>query len=137
MFSKLQDGNFIICGFVPSDSALRTTQSGKSLCKWSVKVGEVGSGEEREAKWVNCQAWQKAAQAASRIRKGDTVLAVGRIEENEYNGKTYKNLVCEFVSVMPYAAEPDREDKPDEPYTADVGNLSQFEEILGDGDVPF
>lgn len=40
MYSKLQDGSFIICGYVARDSEMKTSQNGKTYTKWSVKVGE-------------------------------------------------------------------------------------------------
>lgn len=129
MQSKLQDGSIIVCGYVAKDAELKTTQTGKSLCRWSVSVGTRQKGEEKETIWVSCQAWHDAARAASQIKKGDTVLAVGKIETNKYEGKTYKNLVCEFVSIMRGA--------PAESAPASSGfeDLSSFEAI--ENDVPF
>lgn len=140
MYSKLQDGSFIICGYVARDAELKTVgQNNSSLCRWSVKVGEKQSGDKKESIWTNCQAWHDNARAASAIKKGDTVLCVGKLEANEYEGKTYKNLVCEFVSIMNAvpASQAVPPTKQDEPYTADTGILSQYETLLGDGDVPF
>lgn len=133
MQSKLQDGNIIICGYVARDAELKSTQTGKSLCRWSVKVGEKQNGEQKEAIWVNCQAWHGTARAASAIKKGDTVLAVGKLDISEYEGKTYKNLVCEFVSIMKDVPAP----QSGEPYIANTNDLSAYEEILGDGETPF
>lgn len=137
MYSKLQDGSFIVCGFVARDAEFKTTQNGKSLCTWSIKVGEKTSpteGERGEAIWTNCQAWHNAARYAASIKKGDTVLAVGRISVNEYEGKTYKNLVCEFISIM---KDTPAAPQSSEPYTANTNDLSAYEEILDDGEVPF
>lgn len=133
MYSKLQDGNFIICGFVARDSEIKTVGEKKSsLCKWSVKVGERQNGDKKETIWVNCQAWHDTARVASAIKKGDTVLCVGRIEENEHEGKVYKNLVCEFINIMKPVP---KNVQASVSATCDP-ELSEFEEILGD-DVPF
>lgn len=129
MQSKLQDGSVIVCGYVAKDAELKTTQTGKSLCRWSISAGTRQKGEEKETIWVNCQAWHDAARAASQIKKGDTVLAVGKIETNEYEGKTYKNLVCEFVSIM-------RGTLAENVATSnDFEDLSEFETL--EDDVPF
>ena len=99
MYSKLQDGSVIICGFVARDSEMKTSQNGKTYTKWSAKVGEKSSqnqGERSEAIWANCIAWHDIARLAGTIRKGDSVLAVGKIEISEYEGKTYKTLNCEW-----------------------------------------
>lgn len=140
MYSKLQDGNFIISGFVARNAEMKQTQSGKTYTTWSVKVAVKPSqnqGERGEAVWTDCKAWHDLARYATNIKKGDTVLCIGRLETNDYNGKTYKTLNCEFISIMgkgtaaPAPAQ--------EPHTADTASMafSEFEEILGDGDTPF
>lgn len=133
MYSKLQDGSFIVAGYVARDAEQKTTQSGKTLTRWSVAVGSRKKQDgQNETIWTNCQAWDRAAQIAAGIRKGDTVLCIGRIETNEYNGKTYKNLVCEFVSIMGNVLAP----APDANISAE-DDLSEFEELISDDEVPF
>lgn len=134
MYSKLQDGSFIIAGFVARDAEQKTTQNGNQFTRWSVAVGSKKTQDgQNETVWTNCQAWDKAAQVAAGIRKGDTVLCIGRIQNNEYNGKIYKNLVCEFVSIMGSSAAFSQQKSPDISAENDLG----FEEILADGEVPF
>lgn len=72
------------------------------------------------------------------LKKGDTVLCIGKIKVEDYtdrNGeaKKSKKLVCEFVmpmAVAPAAPQPVKN-------AALPDDLSDFEEILGDSDVPF
>lgn len=138
MYSKLQDGSFIICGYVARDSEMKTSQNGKTYTKWSVKVGEKPSqtqGGRNEAIWTNCIAWHDIARLAGTIRKGDTVLAVGKIETSEYESKTYKTLNCEYINIMEKTqvgsnSEPEHN-------AHENGILADYEEILSDGDVPF
>lgn len=135
MYSKLQDGSLIIAGYVARDAEQKTTQSGKTLTRWSVAVGSRKKQDgQNEAIWTNCQAWDKTAQIAAGIRKGDTVLCIGRIETNDYNGKTYKNLVCEFVSIMGNVPAPATARNA---AVSAEDDLSEFETILDDGEVPF
>ena len=137
MYSKLQDGSFIIAGFVAKDAEMKKSQNGKTYTNWSVKVGEKPSavqGERGEAIWTNCRAWHDAARYAAQIKKGDSVMVVGRIETNEHEGKTHKTLNAEFISIMGKTAPAAVSVAPAaDTYT----DLSQFEEILSDGDVPF
>ena len=137
MYSKLQDGSFMICGFVARDAEQKTTQNGKVMTVWSVAVGKKGQGDQAQTIWTNCKSWNKAAAAAADIRKGDTVLCIGRLETNDYNGKTYKNLVCEYVSIMGSGARtgnlPHNAADASSPY----GGLEEFETILADDEVPF
>lgn len=143
MYSKLQDGSFMVCGYVAKDAEMKTTQSGKTLTKWGVSVAKTKKEDGTwDTKWTNCQAWHDVARAASCIKKGDTVLCIGRMETNEYNGKTYKNLVVEFFCKMPTGTETavpaapsaaggaKKNDNPD-------NSLGDFEEIISDGEVPF
>lgn len=135
MYSKLQDGNFIISGFVARDAEMKTSQNGKTYTKWGVKVGEKPSqvqGERGEAIWTNCIAWHDMARYAGQIKKGDTVMVVGRIETSEYEGKTYKTLNAEYISIMGKA-----QTTATAPQQTDNNVLAEFEEILGDGDMPF
>ena len=138
MYSKLQDGNFIVCGYVARDSELKTVGEKKSsLCRWSVKAGEKANGEDKEAIWVSCQAWHEKARSAAAIKKGDTVLCVGKLEKNTGNdGKVYKNLVCEFVSVMKAVPKEQSVVLPPEGEN-ELVDLTEYEEILNDGDTPF
>lgn len=142
MFSKLQDGSFMIAGFVAQDSEMKTSQNGKTYTNWSVKVATKPSqnpNERGEAVWTNCRAWHDLARYAANIKKGDNVLCVGKLETSDYNGKTYKTLNCEYVSIMGKgAAAPAPSQEPTTANTDNMSyNLSDFEEILGDGDVPF
>ena len=64
------------------------------------------------------------------------MLCVGHIDKHEYNGKTYKDLVCEFIIKMGATAAP-----PPTQQSADLGaedDLAEFEEIIGGGeDLPW
>lgn len=138
MYSKLQDGSFIICGFVAKDSEMKTSQNGKTYTKWSVKVGEKApetEGGRSKAIWTNCIAWHDIARLAGTICKGDSVLAVGKIETSEYEGKTYKTLNCEYISIMAKAQRNSNSAYEHDVHKNDI--LADYEEILSDSDDPF
>lgn len=140
MYSKLSDGGFMVAGYVARDAETKTTQSGKTLTTWGVAAAKVKKDDGNyETKWTNCQAWHDTARAAANIRKGDTVLCIGHMETNEYNGKTYKNLVVEFFCKMPNVAEAAMPTSPAANNGAGISaedDLSEFEE-LATGDLPF
>lgn len=140
MYSKLSDGGFMVAGYVARDAETKTTQSGKTLTTWGVAAAKVKKDDGNyETKWTNCQAWHDTARAATNIRKGDTVLCIGHMETNEYNGKTYKNLVVEFFCKMPNGAEAAMPTSPSGNNGAGISaedDLSEFEE-LATGDLPF
>lgn len=135
MYSKLQDGSFIVAGYIARDAEMKQTQTGKTYTTWSVKVGEkppTTEGERGEAIWTNCKAWHDLARLAATIKKGDTVLCIGKIETSEYQGKTYKTLVCEYISIMG-AAPAQAQAAPAQNNTVPDG----YEELLTENDMPF
>ena len=139
MYSKLQDGSFIISGFVARDAEMKTSSNEKTYTKWSVKVGEKPSqvqGERGEAIWTSCIAWHDMARYAGQIKKGDTVMVVGRIEASEYEDKTYKTLNAEYISIMGKGAA-QAQTTATAPQQTDNSTLAEYEKILGDGDLPF
>lgn len=140
MYSKLSDGGFMVAGYVARDAETKTTQSGKTLTTWGVAAAKIKKDDGNcETKWTNCQAWHDTARAAANIRKGDTVLCIGHMETNEYNGKTYKNLVVEFFCKMPNGAEaamPTYQAGSSGAGISAEDDLSEFEE-LATGDLPF
>lgn len=142
MQTKLPDGSVMVAGYVPRDAEYKTVgDKGSSLTKFSVKVGEkpsVNVNERAEAVWCRCTCWHTVARASADIRKGDSVLAIGRLESHEYTDKntgevkTGTELVCEYVSVM--------RDRPAEPAAAEyaAGISGDFAEMNGnDDDLPF
>lgn len=63
------------------------------------------------------------------------MLCIGKLKSEEYNGKTYTKLVCEFVLAMP-----DGEVTPviqaSQNSANIIADLSDFEELAGD-ETPF
>lgn len=142
-FHKLQSGEFMVVGYVPKDAELKQVgQNNSSKTSFSVKASEKTLPDgKKEAQWTNCVAWHEMARICAGFKKGDVVMAVGKIETREYNGKTYKDLVVEFAvksgcdsipapaGTINHASDDVRIDASDD--------LSDFETILNDGDIPF
>lgn len=145
-FTKLQSGDFMVVGYVPKDAEMKQVgQNNSSKTTFSVKASETTKPDgSKEAQWTNCVAWHDLARVCAGFKKGDFVLAVGKIETNEYNGKTYKNLVVEFATkaggapvVVPSGSlEPAAAGGSSETSNP-LGDLGEYEEILADGDMPF
>ena len=129
----------IVCGSLPRDAKLQYVGDKQTpLCKFGLKVGERpaadGSGQ-REAVWCNCTCWRKVAEAASKARKGDVALAVGRIQESVYTNRegeevTGRELVCEGVFLMNNRSE---ENKP----AVYAHTVTDVGEVVADDDLPF
>lgn len=144
-FMKFPSGEFIVVGPIPKDAEYKTVgDKQSSLTKFSVKASErTDASGQKTASWTNCTAWHAAARACKDFKKGDVVLVIGKIEEREYvsNGETKKSkeLVVDFVTKMDHIAQ----DLVPAPIpTAQAGgsgdvDLSDFEELISDGDMPF
>lgn len=137
MQGKLQDGSIIISGILGNDPEYKQVGEKKSsLTKFSVKVGErptAKADEKPEAIWAYCQCWHELARAAAQLKKGDSVLCIGRMETREYNGKEYKSLNCDFVTKSLSTVSPKNENKQDQPQEL----LEDYEELLTDDGCPF
>ena len=95
------------------------------MCLFSLAVGK---REDTTIIFVNCKAWRNNADYAAGIRKGDSVMAIGKIEEREYNDKTYKTLVADWLNYIGGDVEAAQTN-------TDGGNT--FAELDDDGDLPF
>lgn len=98
-------GNSVmIAGFIGKDAEYKHVGPNNSpKCDFSVKVGErpgKDETEKAEAIWATCVAWYELASLCKHFKKGDHVFAVGTLESWEYQGKTYRNVVIEYASIM-------------------------------------
>lgn len=141
-FHKLQSGDFMVVGYVPKDAELKKVgQNNSSKTSFSIKASEKTLPDgKKEAQWTNCVAWHEMARICAGFKKGDVVMAVGRIESREYNGKTYKDLVVEFA-VKASVPETSAGFTPASGNTAidpadELGDLSDFDSLDPD-DIPF
>lgn len=135
----------LVCGTLPRDAEYRTVGERQTpLCKFGLKVDERETGEDqREAVWCNCTCWRKVAEVAAGFCKGDTVLAIGTVQERTYQNRegedvVAKELVCEGVFLMGYPTG--RSVPPDSvvpPIFAKNPAAFDFEEIVSDDDLPF
>lgn len=151
----------ILMGRITRDPELRTTQSGVSICRFSIAVDRRFSkqGEERQADFFDVTVWRQTAEFVCKwFSKGRMIHVEGVLQNNNYtdqNGvKHYTNIVIgEQVGFCgdKSAAEGSPQYKPSQaavpqsspaPHPTaqqniDVDDLSEFEEILNEGEVPF
>lgn len=142
-FMKFQSGEFLVVGPLPKDAEYKTVgEKQSSLTKFSVKASEkTDASGQKIASWTNCTAWHAAARACKDLKKGDVVLVIGKIEKNSYNDKNgelkeSKELVVDFMVKMAsvtFAPPPIVQAESKEPEV----DLSEYEELISDGDMPF
>lgn len=141
MQTKLPDGSVMVCGGCSKDAQIEYVgQDNKRVCKVGLAVGKrPAQGEEKpETIWCNVVAWHKVAQVLSAARKGDSVLAIGRLQSHEYQGKTYTDLVAEYINICSPTAPGGGCTAPSGGYDTSLYPESPFQELTtDDGNLPF
>ena len=92
----------ILIGRLTKDPELKYTQSGTAVCTFNLAVNRRFSNQngEREADFINCQAWQKTAEfVANYFKKGQQMALEGRLQVRSYDGNDgKKHWVTEVVA---------------------------------------
>lgn len=153
----------ILTGRLTADPELRTTQSGVSTCRFTVaadrRFADKNTGE-RQADFIQCTAWRQTAEFVSRyFNKGKMILVEGTLRNNNYQDKTHPDVMHYTMDVLvenvEFCGDKGNSPAPSADQAAarnllqtaadagvdtvkmDYGSLSEFEEILSDGPVPF
>jgi len=128
------------------------------------KFADKATGE-RQADFITCIAWRQTAEFVSRyFNKGKMIIVEGTLRNNNYQDKTHPDVTHYTIDVLVenvefagdkgnnnnnqtnYAAvgTPTQAQQTQQPQAQNSGipaegysDLSGFEEILSDGDVPF
>lgn len=150
----------VFIGRISSDIELRTTQSGIAVCSFSIAInnGKDKDGNERPADFINCRAWRETANFISKwFQKGKMIAIEGKFKTDKYQHKSHSDVTMHSSYILIENVEfcGDKGNNQPAPQTTaqnvvqqaqaqgvqaeqmDYGSLSDFEEILGDGPVPF
>lgn len=134
MQTMFKDGTVMVCGKLPKDAELRTVgEKNSSLLSFGLAVGERDEGGTKTTVWANVQAWHERARKYAGLKKGDTVMVIGKLDVREHEGKTYKNLVADMIITEGALAAAVSAPAPQPPL--DLGD--DFEELFSDDGVPF
>lgn len=150
----------ILIGRLTADPELRQTQSGISSCRFTVAVNRKYADKdtgERQADFITCVAWRQTAEFISKyFSKGKMIALEGSLRTGSYQDRNHSDVTHYTTDLYVDNVEfcGDKGDNsnsgqsrpaqntapPAQNSTADAmsyGDLSEFEEILSDGDVPF
>ena len=151
----------VLVGRLTADPELRQTQSGVATCRFTVAVNRKFADKntgERQADFIRCQAWRNTAEFISRyFTKGKMIAVEGSLRTGSYQDKNHPDVMHYTTDLMvdnvefcgdktganpgQAAAEPvnivEQAKAAGVETAMDYGNLSDFEEILSDGDCPF
>ena len=138
-----------IIGNLTRDPELRTTQSGISVCSFTVAVQRRTSQAEKQADFIPVVAWRALAENCGKyLAKGRMVAVVGSIQTRSYetqNGdKRYvTEILADEVQFMPRgqggdapaapSGAPKRDNRSEDIFGDDVGDFTPLDEE----DLPF
>jgi single-strand DNA-binding protein len=80
----------ILIGRLTADPALRYTQSGKAVCRFTLAVDRRprGGQTERETDFIDCAAWEKLGElCANHLGKGRMAAVEGRLQIRNYEAQ--------------------------------------------------
>lgn len=134
----------LLMGRLTADPELRQTQNGIATCRFTVASNRPykSNNGSQQADFINCQSWRATAEFVSRyFSKGKMIIVEGTLQNNNYtdnNGvKHYSYIVlAEKVSFGESKSQSEQTTATSQSAEIDT-DLSEFEEILSDGDVPF
>lgn len=110
--------NVTLVGRLTKDPDLRYTQSGTAVATFNLAVNRnfTNQNGEREADFINCVIWRKAAETlANYAHKGSLIGVTGRIQTRSYDNqqgqKVYvTEVICEnFQLLEPKSANEQRQ----------------------------
>lgn len=150
----------IIIGRICNQPELRQSQSGVASCKFTVacdrRFADKNTGK-READFISCLAFKNTAEFISRyFNKGKMIAVEGTLRTGSYKDKKHDDVTHYTTDVLVdnvefcgdkgsgQAEQTPAQNMVQQAQAAGVqtnqmsyGNLSDFEEILSDGDTPF
>ena len=153
-------------GRLCSDPELRQTQSGIASCRFTVAANRKYKNEqtgEYDADFITCVAWRQTAEFISRyFSKGKMIALEGTLRTGSYQDRNHDDVTHYTTDVMvdnvefcgdkggsnsgqaPAAQTQQKSAQSVVNAAAAAGvqtsqdyDLSEFEEIISDGDVPF
>ena len=119
-----------IFGRAIRDGEIKQTSNGKHIATISVKAYSKRDGS---AEFVSVKAWDGPfLNAIGNTQKGDSMMVCGTLNEREYNGKNYVDLMADFYLRVP------ADGSQAENFTALNKRVETFNAINeDDGELPF
>lgn len=134
----------ILIGRLTKTPELKSTQSGRNVCQFSIAVNRnyTNANGEREADFINCVVWDKQAENLVNYQnKGNQIAVEGRIQTRNYEDNSGKKVYVTEVlvnnisyldskkeSTTNLPEPPKQEEEKLDPYTAFGDSIEVAEE---------
>ena len=141
--------NVVLVGRLTRDPELRTTNSGTSVCSFTVAVDNRQKNPDgtKSASFIPCTAFQQSADNMSKfLKKGSLVGIVGRLNQRSYLNKdnvkvTVIEVLCDSVQFLEPKGEGRQVENDNSGFESDVQNQDESKNLdaldLPDDDLPF
>lgn len=105
-----------IMGHLGKDAEMKFTSNQKSVTTFSVATQDGYGENKKEPDWHNVVCWEKRAEVAAKLKKGQLVFVRGRVKyrswENEQGDKRYAtNIVADDLKILTWPEK--NEEKPE------------------------
>ena len=137
----------ILMGRLTKDPELKQTQSGLAMCSFTIAVDRKYAKQDADVKadFFYITSWNKTAEfVAKYFAKGTPILVEGRLQNDEYKDKDGTNhrktaIIADSVSFTGSKRENGggHNTQTGDGFEQSSMDLSGFEDIISDGDVPF
>ncbi len=93
--------NVCLMGRLTRDPELKTTNSGKEVCNFSVAVNRRYKPQDgQEADFIDCQCWGGTAVFVEKyFQKGKMIAVQGEMQTRKYQDRNGNNRVAVYVNV--------------------------------------
>ena len=118
--------NISLIGRLTADPELRTTPTGSSVISFCLAVQRdyVKQGEERQADFVDCVAWNQTAEIINRfMHKGSSLAVTGRLQTRVYEDREGNKRKVSEVNVQNVSFIDKKSEPMDEPIASDDDDL--------------
>lgn len=118
--------NISLIGRLTADPELRTTPTGSSVISFCLAVQRdyVKQGEERQADFIDCVAWNQTAEIISRfMHKGSSLAVTGRLQTRVYEDREGNKRKVSEVNVQNVSFIDKKSEPMDEPIASDDDDL--------------
>ena len=141
--------NVVLVGRLTRDPELKTTNSGTSVCSFTVAVDNRQKNPDgtKSASFIPCTAFQQSADNMSKfLKKGSLVGIVGRLNQRSYLNKdnikvTVIEVLCDSVQFLEPKGEGRQIGADNSGFESDVQAQDESKNLdaldLPDDDLPF